>query len=209
MGERLDEIGHGEQQNNTKGPADSRDDNPRDMETRVMTLPHDTQPRRPGWARRALSLALGAALAGCVTFGPGGAPPGTPMADVIRSYGAPSARYETPGGWHRLVYASGSFGKLTYMLDFDPQDKLVKNEQVLTEANFAEIKPGMSSQEVQMRIGPPQDVMSIPRQGIVVWSYRFFRGDCVWFQTSIDNAGTVKDAGITSDPICDHGPDRE
>lgn len=184
-----------------------RDDRPSGDISIMRPHPHrklSTMPQR--------TLALAAAvsvLAGCVTFGPGGAAPGTSMADVVRSYGQPSARFDSPNGWHRLVYPSGSYGKLTYMLDFDPQDKLVRNEQVLTEANFAEIKPGMTTQDVQMRIGPPQEVMSIPRQGLVVWSYRFFRGDCVWFQASIDKAGTVTEAGISSDPICDHGPDRE
>ncbi|MEO8057963.1 MAG: hypothetical protein ABI671_06530 [Burkholderiales bacterium] len=150
-------------------------------------------------------LVLAAALAGCAALAPASAPLGTPIAEVRRGSFGPTGEYPLPGGGTRLEFAQGSFGKQTWMMDFDAQGKLVSKEQVLTEANFARIVPGMPGSEVLMRLGRPAHVFSVPRQKIQVWNYRFFGGDCVWFQVSVSNAGPVTEAGIGMDPACD-GP---
>jgi len=37
-----------------------------------------------------------------------------------------------------------------------------------------------------------------------VWNYRWWAGDCVWFQVSISQAmQRVTDAGYGTDPACD------
>ena len=148
---------------------------------------------------------LSAVLAGCATLAPAAAPIGTPIAEVRRGSFGPTGEYPLPGGGTRLEFAQGSFGKQTWMMDFDAQGKLVSKEQVLTETNFARIVPGMPGAEVQMRLGRPAHVFSVQRQKIQVWNYRFFGGDCVWFQVSVSDAGPVTEAGIGTDPACD-GP---
>ena len=155
-------------------------------------------------------LALTAALAGCAVLTPGGLPAGTPIAQVRQSWLAPSGEYALPGGGTRLEYARGSFGRETYMLDFDAKGSLLTSQQVLTEANFATIEPGMSSQDVRMRLGRPAHVFNVGWQKLQVWNYRFFGGDCVWFQVSISNADQrVTQAGIGYDPACDGPSSRE
>ncbi len=120
---------------------------------------------------RRIGLSMFAALfAGCATFGPGSAPVGTSMADVRNTYRSPDGEYPLPHGGRRLEYAAGAFGKVTYMLDFDAQGKLVKSEQVLTEDNFAAIAPGMTRDEVRMRLGRPAEIFSVSMQNIVVWN---------------------------------------
>jgi len=150
-------------------------------------------------------LAFAAALAGCAALAPATAPLGTPIGEVRRGSFGPTGEYPLPGGGTRLEFRQGSFGKQTWMMDFDAKGNLVAKEQVLTEANFALVKPGMPGNEVLMRLGHPANVFSVPRQHIQVWNYRYFGGDCVWFQVSVSDTGPVTEASIGTDPACD-GP---
>ncbi len=155
-------------------------------------------------------LALTAALAGCAILTTGGLPAGTPIAQVRQSWLTPTGEYALPGGGTRLEYARGSFGRETYMLDFDAKGSLLSSQQVLTEENFAAIEPGMSSQDVRMRLGRPAHVFNVGWQKLQVWNYRFFGADCVWFQVSISNADQrVTQAGNGYDPACDGPSTRE
>ncbi len=167
-----------------------------------MTHPLASIVRATAWLTAAL-------LAGCVTYGPGSVPVGTTLADTLKAYGAPDARYPVEGGGERLEYDGGTFARETYMLDFDPQGRLAISQQVRTEANFGRDHAG--DVELPGASAPRQasEVFAVQRQHIVVWNYRFPRGDCVWFQASIDDAGKVTEAGISSDPVCDHGPNHD
>ncbi len=162
---------------------------------------------KPRFLSRRLPLAAAAltlALAGCAMLAPGGLPPGTPIAKARQALFGPSGEYALPGGGTRLEFRQGSFGKQTYMLDFDQGGLLVSSQQVLTEPNFATIAPGMTQQEVLMRLGHPAHAFNVGWQKLHVWNYRYFGGDCVWFQVSISDATQqVTEAGIGPDPACD------
>ncbi|MBS0445937.1 MAG: hypothetical protein JSR59_08310 [Proteobacteria bacterium] len=162
-------------------------------------------------AKLALALiAVAAGLAGCATTGPGAAAPGMTMDEAQHAYGPPTGTYHFRDGGTRFEYATTPLGRVTYMLDFDAAGRLVRSRQVLTEADFAEIKPGMSKEDVRLRLGPPTEYLRIPRQHLVVWNWRYAGADCTWFQASIgDDDGKVSQASLSPDPICDHGPDRE
>jgi len=154
------------------------------------------------------ALAALALIAGCATFAPGGLPPGTPIAQARGALFGPTGEYALPGGGTRLEFAQGSFGKQTYMLDFDKNGSLVSSQQVLTEQNLATIAPGMPAEEVRMRFGRPVQVYGVRYPRAQVWNYRFDGGDCVWYQVSIGDADhRVVQAGIGTDPACD-GPNR-
>ena len=84
----------------------------------------------------------------------------------------------------------------------------VKSEQVLDPAHFATIQPGQSAEEVRMRIGRPAHIFTVGWQSLWVWNYRWWQGDCVWYQVSIaQESNLVVDAGYGTDPACD-GPNR-
>jgi len=157
-----------------------------------------------------MALLAGAmAAAGCASLAPAMLPIGTPIEQARRGVFAPTGEHALPGGGTRLEFARGSFGKQTYMLDFDASGSLVASQQVLTEANFATIRPGMAGAEVRMRLGRPAHVFPVGWQRLQVWNYRWFEGDCVWFQVSIGNdSQQVTDAGIGTDPACDGPNDR-
>ena len=155
---------------------------------------------------RAMVLAGTALAGGCAALAPGAYPAGTPIAEVRHAIVAPTGEYALPGGGTRLEFAQGSFGKQTYMLDFDAGGALVASQQVLTEANFATIAPGLTRAELRMRLGRPAQVFSVPWQKLHVWNYRYFEGDCRWFQVSVsDVSQQVTEAGLGADPACD-GP---
>ncbi len=160
------------------------------------------------WRGRVLwpLLVLAATLGGCGAMAPGGLPPGTPIAEARGGVIKPTDEFALPGGGTRLAFAQGSYGKETYMLDFDAKGVLVSSTQVLTEENFATIVPGMPAAEVRLRLGRPVHVINVSRQRLKVWNYRFARGDCVWFQISIDDSTQkVTEASMGSDPACDVG----
>jgi hypothetical protein len=163
--------------------------------------------------RQAALLFLVALVAGgCAGVQPPGAlPPGTPMDEALRWIGGPTGRYPLPDGGTRLEFAQGSFGKQTFMLDFDSGGRLVSSRQVLTPEIFATIQPGMTQFDVLSRIGRPARVFGVGWQNLQVWNYRFagLEGDCVLFQVSIGNStGIVSEVGQGYDPACDGPSDR-
>lgn len=163
--------------------------------------------KRVGGAALLLFLAFVASSCG-VMRPPGMLPPGTPIDEARHSFGGPTGQYPLPNGGTRLEFAQGSFGKQTFMLDFDSGGRLVTTQQVLTPVTFATIAPGMSQVDVLSRIGRPASIFPIGWQNLRVWNYRFggLEGDCVLFQVSISNAtGLVTEAGQGYDPACD-GP---
>ena len=142
---------------------------------------------------------------------PGFLPPGTPIAQARSGLISPTGEYARPGGGTRLEYAQGSFGRETYMLDFDAGGALVASTQVLTPATFARITAGMPRSDVRMELGRPARVFPVGWQQLHVWNYRFTGGDCVGFQVSISDAtDRVTEAGLGADPACDgpNGRDR-
>jgi len=148
-------------------------------------------------AASAAALAL-AALAACTTA-PGALPPGV------------SGEYRLPDGGTRLEFRQGTYGKQTFMLDFDANGLLVSSKQVLTPETFATITPGLTPEQVLMTIGHPAFTFPVGYQKLQVWNYRFpgMEGDCVVFQVSISNVTrTVSDAGPNTDPACSHGGDK-
>ncbi len=81
---------------------------------------------------------------------------------------------------------------------------LVTSRQVL-KPDFATITPGMSSQEVLVKFGPPTWTFGVRQENMTIWNYRYYHGDCIIYQVSMLPNGTVRDAGTGWDPRCD-GP---
>ncbi|HEY0817808.1 MAG TPA: hypothetical protein VGD46_03455 [Rhizobacter sp.] len=146
-----------------------------------------------------------AALAGCISYGPQSLPTGATQADTVRRLGEPTARIPLPDGGTRVEYARGPFGRHTYMLDFDAGGRLQRWEQVLTEANFNTILPGMDARAVQALIGHSfeQRVVGVAERRQTVWAYRYDSVFCQWFQVGIDAQGKVMDTSYGPDPLCD------
>ena len=154
-----------------------------------------------------LLLAAGAALlTACASTTP--PPNGAARDDVLRAWGQPTGRYSLPGGVERLEYATGPYGRTTWMVDVDSGGRIVQSQQVLSEAGFlrmqsAQAGPGLRREGLLQMLGRPGERRGGGRQGGEVWSYRYPTNDCLWFQVSVLDNGSVGSSGYFVDPTCD------
>jgi len=141
-------------------------------------------------------------LAGCVT--PPTPTPGTTAGDMARQWGKPTATYALDAGAQRLEYASGPYGRTTWMVDVDATGRVTQARQVLTEAEFLRLQsaPGLTRDRLLRWIGTPGERRGA-RGGGETWSWRYPTNDCLWFQASLDADGQVLGAAFGTDPLCD------
>ena len=159
----------------------------------------NAEPRRPR-----VGAALFAVLAaGCAVVGPAALPPGADEASVRATMGLPTAVHAIADGARRLEYASGPFGHSTYMFDFDASGVPLRAGNVLTEANFASIQPGLDRAGLRERLGPPSRIWSVRYRNQTVWSYRYVNPFCKLFHVGITPQGRVEDTSYGPDPLCD------
>jgi outer membrane protein assembly factor BamE (lipoprotein component of BamABCDE complex) len=153
----------------------------------------------------ATSCLVAVLLAACATPGPADLKAGASADEIKAQMGTPVATYALPDGGKRLEFSGR--GAMTYMLDVDASGRLVKWTQVLTEANFRTIVPGMTREQVLMTLGRPSNIAPGGRQGGQVWSYNFRNTQCQWFQVSIDADGRTSSGGALSMlPACMQAP---
>jgi hypothetical protein len=146
-------------------------------------------------------------LAGCAGYAPEASWVGRSADAITRALGPPTGRSVHADGTSRLEYARGPYGRHTYMIDFDAAARMVRFEQVLTEANFAAVQPGDSRAAVLQRLGRPSETRRVWR-GAELWSYRYEAFFCRWFVVTLEpDGGAVRDAGYLPDPMCERGGD--
>ncbi len=142
-------------------------------------------------------------LASCGHLLPGRVALGQGEAEVLAAVGPPTARHALPDGGIRLEYATGPMGRETWMFDLDAQGRVVDIRQVLVDAQFLALQPGISREELLRTLGRPGERRSGGRQGGEVWSYRYPNNDCLWFQVSLDDDGRVRSGTWGNDPRCE------
>ncbi len=133
---------------------------------------------------------------------------GMSEAEVLQTIGPPTARYTMEAGT-RLEYATGPYGRVTWMVDLDPDGRTAAWRQVLDERNLMAVQgklPGMRRDELLRTLGRPGETRGGGWQGGKVWSWRYETHLCLWFQVSIGDDGVVRDGAFGPDPMCD-GPD--
>jgi hypothetical protein len=142
-----------------------------------------------------------ALLGGCAGVVP--IQPGSSVAAVTQSWGAPTREYALPNGGKRLEYNGGTWGAQTWMVDFDTNGKVTGSQNVRAEASFNAIQPGMTAAEVEMRLGLPSEFKAYPRQNELVWAYRYFSPFCQWFMVGMNPQNQVATSSYGPDPACD------
>lgn len=147
-------------------------------------------------------------LGGCAVTPPS---PGMPQAEVLRLWGTPTAHHALPGGANRLEYASGPYGRTTWMVDLDATGRVQQARQVLNEREFEAVMAvsALRRGEVLRRLGAPGERRPLGWLGGEIWSWRYPTNDCLWFEVSINTGGRVTAAGYGVDPMCDAPSDRE
>ena len=151
----------------------------------LPTNPIDLPPRRAALSGAVLAVGL---LAGCAIPSPGGLNPGDDRDAVVARLGEPVATWPMPGGGQRLEYSHMPAGESTYMVDLDAQGRMLRWEQVLDEAHFDAIEPGLTQDEVRRRIGPPSETGHYWRPVEAdTWRYRYVTVQrCIVFELSFD-----------------------
>lgn len=161
----------------------------------------------PAPRRRAVAAVLAGLpllLAGCAAYAPGALPPGSTAETLRQRMGEPTARHALPEGGSRLEYARGPAGLHTYMIDLDPAGRVLGWRQVLDEAGFAAVRPGLSRDELRRLLGTPTQEQVFARLDQRVWSYRWASWDCTWFQVTLGLASDrVSGTGSGPDPRCE------
>jgi hypothetical protein len=96
--------------------------------------------------------------------------------EVKRAMGQPTFEWKAPDGAVTWEFPRGPSGSVTYMVELSPDGVLKEIRQVLTEAYFARIQPGLSKDEVRKLIGKPAETMTFPLKKEEVWSWKFEQG---------------------------------
>jgi len=116
-------------------------------------------------------LALG--LGGCDNFGLQQLKPGITTAQEVRErLGAPSMEWRNDDGSVTWEYPKGPQGVETYMVTIGTNQLFQGYEQVLNEANYVLIQPGMDEARVRRILGKPAQVTTYPRKPETVWDWR-------------------------------------
>jgi hypothetical protein len=114
-------------------------------------------------------------LAACASYSGGGLQPGEArLEDVLQLMGQPAMRWQDPDGSIQLAYPRGPAGIHTFMVKLGPDGTLKSNANVLDEAGFARIRPGMTQEQVLRALGPPDSGRTayFKARNDVVWDWR-------------------------------------
>ncbi len=141
-------------------------------------------------ARLAL-LVLAVQISGCAL--PAREKAGALRAEVVARLGPPTASFPLPSG-ERLLYSELPAGFAAYNLDFDASGRLVRNEQVLTQARFENLPVGVwTTADVQRTFGAPWRVERVARFEGDIWTYRFRQNsDPRLAHVHLDRQGVVR-----------------
>lgn len=167
-----------------------------------------TRAVRTFWAP--MLLAVAAILAGCAG-NPERIAPGTPRAQVLEALGSPTARYPLADG-ERLQYSMQPAGQLVYNVDLDANGRLVRAEQVLSEALFPQrIVPNRWTQDDILReYGRPARIEGVHNFKGRIWVWRYADGP-TWrlLFIDVDPQGIVRGYSVGDEPMPEpHEPAR-
>jgi hypothetical protein len=124
---------------------------------------------------RLAAVLLALVLSACASYSGAGLRPGEArLEDVLRLMGQPAMRWQNPDGSIQLAYPRGPAGIHTYMVKLGPDGRLQSKENVLDQAGFAQIRPGMTQEQVLRILGPPDDSATayFKVRDELVWDWR-------------------------------------
>lgn len=145
------------------------------------------------------SLLTALGLPGCDQVALQELKPGISTAREVRDrMGPPNQEWQNPDGSYTWEFSRQPEGTECFMATIGPDQILRGIEQVLTEANFARIQPGMTPPEVQRRLGKPATKEFFQLKQEHVWSWRIagpFPNEKVFFTVTFNTDGRVVTTG--------------
>lgn len=97
-------------------------------------------------------------------------------ADVTKAMGPHTLEWKEQDGGATWEFPRGPAGVVTYMVTLGKDGVLKEIRQVLTDANFARLQPGLSQDEVRRMVGRPAQTMKFPNLQEDVWSWKYETG---------------------------------
>jgi hypothetical protein len=129
--------------------------------------------------------------------------PGASDAELRRQWGPPSDTHPLPGGGTRLEYATGPYGRTTWMIDLGADGRVQRARQVLTPERLFALPAGtLDRAALRRELGRPGEVQGVYGGG-ETWFWRYETNDCLWMAASIGADGRYTGGALLPDPVCD------
>ena len=147
-----------------------------------------------------LTLVFFLPMSGCIGMPPTDTLIGQDRSILIAQWGEPRNE-QTQDLLTHLEYHRGI---QTFIFSLNTNQRIESWEQVLDEAHFAKIHPGMSTFEVSWLIGQPDQKSQTGFTNSHIWSYRDQNAlsFCRWFEIEFSALGRVKSSGYDYLPYC-------
>lgn len=135
--------------------------------------------------------AIVACLWGCAAISP--VKNGMDEMQVQARMGKPETVRKNFDGTETWEYPLGPSGRETYMVVLGSDHAVKDVRQVLSDEYFAQVKAGMSREQVRDLLGKPGDISFFKARNEEVWSWRYQQANPMFFNVMFDrSAGTVR-----------------
>ena len=122
-------------------------------------------------------------------------------ADVRQQFGEPVTITVQADGSRMMEYPRQPEGWTNYFIGIGADGKMNSLRQVLTEANFAKVEPGMDRLQVRALLGRPAKEQVFALKQEEVWDWRFKpQQESRLFSVTFDSAGQVLRTAFGDDP---------
>lgn len=151
-----------------------------------------------------LVLAAGLLGSACANFDT--VAPGTTAATLEATRGKPSRIWTEPDGSKTWEYPMGPAGRYTYMARVGTDGRVARVDQVLGWDTFRTLQTGMTTEEVEHRLGRPWGKERYSRLDTTTWAWRFVDG--VWnrcFLADFNRDGRLTGTGAKDEETGDIG----
>ncbi|MGE5385064.1 MAG: outer membrane protein assembly factor BamE [Betaproteobacteria bacterium] len=142
----------------------------------------------------AISSAVIALLPGCDAIDRNELKPGVSTGYEVRDrMGPPTMEWKDSDGSVTWEYPRTPNGVENYMVVIGPDNVLREIRQVLTEANFARVQPGMDKAAIRRLLGKPAQEMFFPLKKEWVWDWKVKSESSTesFFNVHFDEGGRV------------------
>jgi len=95
--------------------------------------------------------------------------------DVRAQFGTPENVWDEPGGARTLEYNRNPAGHQNYMITVGPDGKMTALRQVLNPTTFAQVRPGMSMEQVRRMLGKPAKRTPYALKKEEAWDWRYMQ----------------------------------
>jgi outer membrane protein assembly factor BamE (lipoprotein component of BamABCDE complex) len=122
--------------------------------------------------------------------------------DVRAKFGEPAAVYAEEGGARTFEYPRQPEGQVNYMITIGADGKMSALRQVLKEASFVKVVPGMDKTQLRRLLGRPAktQVYELKQEEVWDWYFRQENNANKVFSVTLDKNGLVQSAATAADP---------